>query len=78
MRYSRIVRLILRFFLLILASTMSLVSFLGGYSAFLILSDEDNIDVDFSYEGDLFDPTDPNFEFKIEVNFNNKGYLGCP
>ena len=53
MRYSRLVRLIARLFLLILASTMSLVSFLGGYSALLILSDEDNIDLDVTFEGDL-------------------------
>ena len=80
MRYSRLVRLIARLFLLILASTMSLVSFLGGYSALLILGDEDNIDldVDFSTGNLLEDPLNFNpDEFKIQVEFeiNNQGYF---
>ena len=74
MRYSRIARIIMRFFLLILASTMSFVSFLGGYSALLILSDEDNIDIDVDFEGDLFvDPT--LFEIDIEFTVYNEGYF---
>ena len=74
MRYSRIARIIMRFFLLILASTMSFISFLGGYSALLILSDEDNIDLDVGFEGDIFvDPT----QFAIEIEFTvyNEGYF---
>ena len=60
---------------MILASTMSLVSFLGGYSAVLILTNEDNIDVDVSVRGNLFNASsDP---FKLDVNFkiNNQGYF---
>ncbi len=74
MRTSRIFRLGIRIFLMILASTMSLVSFLGGYSAVLILTNEDNIDVDVSVGGNLFNASDP---FKLDVNFeiNNQGYF---
>lgn len=74
MRTSRIIRLIIRFFLLLLASSMSLVSFLGGYSALLILGNEDNINLDIDFEGDpLLDPT--NFEIDIEFEINNMGYF---
>lgn len=74
MRTSRIFRLILRVFLLLLASSMSSVSFLGGYSALLILGDEDNIDLDINFEGDPFlDPN--NFEIEIEFEINNLGYF---
>lgn len=74
MRTSRMFRLIIRVFLLLLASSMSLVSFLGGYSALLILGDEDNIDLDIDFEGDPF--SDPNnFEINIEFEINNMGYF---
>jgi hypothetical protein len=53
---------------------MSLVSFLGGYSALLILGNEDNIDLDIDFEGDPF--TDPlNFEIDIEFEIYNMGYF---
>ena len=74
MRTSRLFRLIIRSFLLLLASSMSLVSFLGGYSALLILSDEDNIDLDIDIEGDPFNNTN-DFEIKIEFEINNLGYF---
>ena len=74
MRTSRAIRLVIRFFLLLLASSMSLVSFLGGYSALLILGNEDNIDLDIDFEGDPF--TDPlNFEIDIEFEIYNMGYF---
>jgi hypothetical protein len=72
MRTSRAFRLIIRLFLLLLASSMSLVSFLGGYSALLILGDEDNIDLDIDFEGELLDP---DFEIQIEFEINNLGYF---
>jgi len=77
MRASRLFRLIARLLLLILASTMSLVSFLGGYSAVLILSDEDNIDFDYSYEGRILDVNDTTgpLMFKVEFKFKNVGYF---
>ena len=45
MRPERIFRLVVRIFLFVLASSMSLVSFLGGYSAALILTNEENIQI---------------------------------
>jgi len=74
MRPERIFRLCVRIFLFILASSMSLVSFLGGYSAALILTNEANIDIDVDYEGNPFlNPTD--FEIDIEFEINNMGYF---
>jgi len=53
---------------------MSLVSFLGGYSAALILTNEENIQIDVDYEGDPFlNPLD--FEIDIEFEINNVGYF---
>ncbi|TFG26441.1 MAG: hypothetical protein EU532_09805 [Promethearchaeota archaeon] len=74
MRPERIFRLVIRIFLFVLASSMSLVSFLGGYSAAMILTNEDNIDVDVDYEGNPF--VDLNtFEIDIEFTINNLGYF---
>lgn len=74
MRPERIFRLVVRIFLFILASSMSLVSFLGGYSAAMILTNEDNIDVDVDYDGNPF--VDLNtFEIDIEFTINNLGYF---
>ena len=74
MRSERIFRLIVRIFLFVLASSMSLVSFLGGYSAALILTNENNIDIDVDYEGNPF--VNPNtFEIDIEFEINNLGYF---
>ena len=74
MRTSRLIRLVIRFFLLLLASSMSIVSFLGGYSALLILGDEDNIDLDIDFVGNPF--VDPNnFEIDIEFEIYNLGYF---
>ena len=74
MRYSRIARVIMRIFLLILASSMSFISFLGGYSALLILGDEDNIDLDVGFDGDLFAQR-ANFKINIEFTVYNEGYF---
>jgi hypothetical protein len=53
---------------------MSLVSFLGGYSAAMILTNEDNIEIDVDYEGDPFDPAST-FEIDIKFTINNLGYF---
>lgn len=74
MRAERLFRLIIRIFLLILASSMSLVSFLGGYSAAMILTNEENIDIDVDYEGNPFLDYD-NFEIEIKFEINNLGYF---
>jgi hypothetical protein len=54
---------------------MSLVSFLGGYSAALILTNEENIDIDVSYDGNPFDGDPTDFEIDIEFEINNQGYF---
>ena len=54
---------------------MSLVSFLGEYSALLILGDEKNIDLNINMNGSMFDTNDTTFEIEIEFEFNNKGYF---
>lgn len=74
MRPERIFRLMVRIFLFILASSMSLVSFLGGYSAALILTNEENIDIDVDYEGNPFLNLNT-FEIDIEFEINNLGYF---
>lgn len=74
MRPERIFRLVVRIFLFILASSMSLVSFLGGYSAAMILTNEKNIDIDVEYEGNPFDPAST-FQIDIEFTINNLGYF---
>jgi len=75
MRSERIFRLIVRMFLFILASSMSLVSFLGGYSAALIFTNEENIQIDIDYEGNPFDLDPTDFEIDIEFEINNLGYF---
>jgi hypothetical protein len=55
---------------------MSFVSFLGGYSAAMIFTDEDNIDIDLDYEnGNIFALDPSNFSITIEFTFNNRGYF---
>ncbi len=45
MRKIRAIRLVIRLFLLVLTLSLSLVSFLGGLSAVMILSDQNNVRV---------------------------------
>ena len=75
MRPERIFRIIVRIFFFILASSMSLVSFLGGYSAALILTNEENIQIDVDYEGNPLDLDPTDFEIDIEFEINNLGYF---
>ncbi len=73
-RNSEIANLSIQVFLLILASTLSYVSFMGGYSGLLILNEEKNIDLDLGFTGDLVaNPT--TFEIQIEFEVNNRGYF---
>jgi len=84
MRTSRIFRTIVRVILLILTLSLSLVSFLGGLSAIVILSDPNNINVPSSTpQGNLtlYDPTFnklSNFDhvfFDLPFNITNAGYF---
>lgn len=76
MRPSRVFRLIIRILLMVLTVSMSLVSFLGSYSALLILSNPENIVIP---DGDLeinLDATHPDeMNITIPYQFKNVGYF---
>lgn len=76
MRVSRVFRHIIRILLLVLTLSMSLISFLGGYSAVLILSDEGNIvvpDGDISANLNITDTSQMYVE--IPMKLNNAGFF---
>ncbi|MHA1197588.1 MAG: hypothetical protein ACTSSM_16040 [Promethearchaeota archaeon] len=64
MRPSRVFRWIVRIFLLILTTCMSVVSFLGSYSAVLILSTPGNINV-------------PSGPIQANLNITNPSGMDC-
>ena len=60
-------------FILIIASMLAYVAFIGGYSALLILEDEDSIDLDVNFSGDIM--INPSlFEIEMDFTIDNKGY----
>ncbi|MGQ4875117.1 MAG: hypothetical protein ACP6IY_13710 [Promethearchaeia archaeon] len=78
MRPSRIFRTIVRLFLLVLTLSMSVVSFLGGYSAILILSDSDNIaipDGNINYYLNVTDPDTSKLFLDLPYKVRNAGYF---
>ena len=76
MRPSRVFRWIVRIFLLILTTCMSVVSFLGGYSAVLILSTPGNINVPSGPIQANLNITNPSGMYLIiPFNITNAGYF---
>ncbi len=85
MRKIRAIRLVVRLFLLVITLSLSLVSFLGGLSAVMILSDQNNIGIpDGTPSGNLtlYDPgtglkfTDfEHIEFNLPFSITNAGYF---
>lgn len=82
MRPSRVFRFIIRFLLILLTTSMSLVSFLGGYSAVLILSDDQNIKVpdgeiefEFPALGPNFTDNTENISVVIPFQIKNAGFF---
>ncbi len=77
MRRSRVFRLIVRLFLLVLTLSVSLISFLGGLSAFLILSDvEENFNIDLdNIEGNFTITASESMYVEIPIRFKNVGYF---
>lgn len=78
MRASRVFRLIFRIFISLLTLSVTVVSFLGGMSAFMILSNPDNIGIDtanadFNIDYDEFGVHDINFT--LPFNVTNAGYF---
>lgn len=73
MNRSDYAKLSIQVFVLLIASMLCYVAFVGGYSALIILEDEDNIDLNAKFAGDIMnDPS--SFELEIDFTINNKGY----
>ncbi|MFX0188130.1 MAG: hypothetical protein ACFE8A_10380 [Candidatus Hodarchaeota archaeon] len=73
MKQLRYAKLSIQAFILIIASMLAYVAFIGGYSALLILEDEDNIDLEANFVGDIM--VNPSlFEIEIDFTIDNKGY----
>ncbi|MFX1568271.1 MAG: hypothetical protein ACFFCV_07875 [Promethearchaeota archaeon] len=80
MRPARIVRLIFRIFILFLTISVTVVAFLGGFSAFIILASPKNIGVDpnkVELNIDMNNATYviDNINFTLPFNFTNAGYF---
>ena len=76
MRPSRIFRWIVRIFLGLLTLSMTIVSLLGGYSAFMILGDPNNIKIPSGPISANFNITDPSgMSIIIPFNLTNAGYF---
>lgn len=76
MRPSRIFRWIVRIFLGLLTLSMTVVSLLGGYSAFMILGDPNNIKIPSGPMTYNFNITDPSsMSIIIPFNLTNAGYF---
>ncbi|MHA2283928.1 MAG: hypothetical protein ACXAC5_24070 [Promethearchaeota archaeon] len=78
MRASRVVRLLIRIFIGLLALSVTIISFLGGLSAVIILTNQDNIGIDtanadFNLDYDLGGLHDANFT--LPFNITNSGYF---
>ncbi|KKK45637.1 hypothetical protein LCGC14_0566590 [marine sediment metagenome] len=80
MRPSRVFRLIFRIFILLLTISMTVVTLLGGWSAILILSNPNNIQVDpgsaeFNFDVNFTSGYVENVNFSLPVNITNAGYF---
>ena len=80
MRPSRVFRLIFRSFIFLLTISVTIVSILGGLSAILILSDQNNIGVDpdaaeFNLDINNVTLAIDNIDFTLPFNLTNAGYF---
>jgi len=80
MRPSRVFRLLFRIFISLLTLSVTVVSILGGLSAALILSDQDNIQPDFDnaeFNLDINNSTlkIENVNFSLPFKLNNTGFF---
>lgn len=80
MRPARIFRLIFRIFIIFLTISVSIVAFLGGLSAVMILANPENIGVDPSKTEFNIEMNNATFEidninFTLPFNFTNAGYF---
>ena len=78
MRTSRVFRLLFRIFILLLTLSVTVVSILGGWSAFNILMNQDNIGFDFDNADFQIDYDLSGFHganFTLPFNITNDGYF---
>ncbi len=75
MRPSRVFRLIFKIFIYLLTFSVTLVSFLGGMSAFMILGNPNNIGIDPSEMDMNFNMSPLNINFTLPFNLTNAGYF---
>jgi len=81
MRVSRVFRLIFRIFILLLTTSVTLVTVLGGMSAVLILDPTSNNigvdidDIDFNIDIDIFGGNVNVFNFTMPFDVTNAGYF---
>ncbi|MFX1320971.1 MAG: hypothetical protein ACFFAQ_04915 [Promethearchaeota archaeon] len=80
MRPSRVFRWIVRIFIIVLTVSVTAVSFLGGMSAILILSNPDNIEVDtdnadFNIDYNEISGVVNNINFTLPFNITNVGFF---
>lgn len=80
MRASRVFRLLVRIFISFLMVTATLVSLLGGLSAVMILSNQDNFGIDtdnaeFNLEVNNSTLAIENVNFSLPFNITNTGYF---
>ena len=78
MRTSRVFRLLFRILILLLALSVTIVSFLGGLSAVMIFTNQNNIGIDtsnadFNLDYDIGGLNDANFT--LPFNITNAGYF---
>ena len=80
MRPSRVFRGIFRIFIFLLTISVTIVSILGGLSAILILSDQNNLGVDpdaaeFNLDINNVTLAIDNIDFTLPFNLTNAGYF---
>jgi len=80
MRPSRVFRWIIRIFILVLTLSVTAVSFLGGFSAIMILSNQDNIGIDtdnadFNLDYNETTGVINNINFTLPFNITNAGFF---
>ena len=75
MRPSRIFRMLFKIFISILTLSVTVVSILGGMSAFMILLNPDNIGIDPGEIDINFNPSPLNISFTLPFNLTNAGYF---
>ncbi|MFW9969771.1 MAG: hypothetical protein ACFFDF_06190 [Candidatus Odinarchaeota archaeon] len=75
MRPSRVFRALFRIFISLLTLSVTVVSILGGMSAFMILLNPNNLGIDPSEIDINFNPSPLNINFTLPFNLTNAGYF---